>query len=418
MRTGWRRLLLCTLGGLLLLTAAAGGAGLAVFSRIRAGEAALRARYRERSGRLERVRAAVYLSATLARDYFADPAGENAPALLARLARLEAASREDLDRYGARDAAAATLRGEFIAYWRVLGLMTDMARRQPSAGVDAYFRAQLAGRRETMERIADGVGEALERERREAEAELARMYGDFGRILTAGLVLTVLLGAAVATLTARRLLRLQAEARALSAQVVAAQERERRAIARELHDEVGQALTGLLLDVGAAAALAGEGAAKARLEAAAATAERTVEEVRRIALSLRPSMLDDLGLVAALEWQAREVGARSGLAVKVEAEEAAGDLPDEHRTCIYRVAQEALQNCVRHARAKQVRVALRREGATVRLRVEDDGRGFAAGRTRGLGLLGMEERVAQLGGRLRVASEPGRGATVVAELPV
>jgi signal transduction histidine kinase len=269
-----------------------------------------------------------------------------------------------------------------------------------------------------MERIADGVGEALERERREAEAELARMYGDFGRILTAGLVLTVLLGTAVATLTARRLLRLQAEARALSAQVVAAQERERRAIARELHDEVGQALTGLLLDVGAAAALAGEGAAKARLEAAAATAERTVEEVRRIALSLRPSMLDDLGLVAALEWQAREVGARSGLAVKVEAEEAAGDLPDEHRTCIYRVAQEALQNCVRHARAKQVRVALRREGATVRLRVEDDGRGFVAGRTRGLGLLGMEERVAQLGGRLRVASEPGRGATVVAELPV
>jgi signal transduction histidine kinase len=129
-------------------------------------------------------------------------------------------------------------------------------------------------------------------------------------------------------------------------------------------------------------------------------------------------MLDDLGLVAALEWQAREVGRRSGLQVEISAEDSAGELPDAQRTCIYRIAQEALQNCARHAGARMVRVVLRRAGASVALRVQDDGAGFRPGRSRGMGILGMEERAAQLGGRLQVQSEPGRGTTVTAELPV
>jgi signal transduction histidine kinase len=129
-------------------------------------------------------------------------------------------------------------------------------------------------------------------------------------------------------------------------------------------------------------------------------------------------MLDDLGLVPALEWQAREVGRRSGLDVQVQAEDSAGELPEAHLTCIYRVAQEALQNCVRHAAAHHVRIALQRFAETVMLHVEDDGKGFLTGRARGLGLLGMEERVVQLGGRFRVQSEPGRGTTVTAELPL
>ena len=110
-------------------------------------------------------------------------------------------------------------------------------------------------------------------------------------------------------------------------------------------------------------------------------------------------MLDDLGLVAALEWQAREVGNGSGLQVEVEAPETAGELPEPQRICIFRVAQEALRNCARHASATHVRVALDRVSTHVLLKVEDDGRGFQPGRSKGLGLLGMEERVAQLGGR-------------------
>jgi signal transduction histidine kinase len=218
--------------------------------------------------------------------------------------------------------------------------------------------------------------------------------------------------------TIRRLVRLEGETRALSAQLVRAQEQERRAIARELHDEIGQALSGLLLDVGNTASMTDSTEVRLRLDSIARLAEQIVEEVRRIALSLRPSMLDDLGLVSALEWQAREVGHRTGINVQILAEESAGELPEAHRTCIYRVVQEALQNCARHAGARRVQVGLQKAAKTVSLRVEDDGRGFVVARTRGLGLLGMEERVAQLGGRFRVQSEPGRGTTVTAELPI
>src|SRR5260370_38982964 len=127
------------------------------------------------------------------------------------------------------------------------------------------------------------------------------------------------------------------------------------------------------------------------LQSIAASAEQIVEAVRRIALSLRPSMLDDLGLVPALEWQAREVGNRTGLNVEVLAEESAGELPETHRTCIYRVAQEALQNCARHSAASRVWVGLQKAANTVSLPVEDDGNGFLVRRTKGLGLLGMGE---------------------------
>ena len=121
---------------------------------------------------------------------------------------------------------------------------------------------------------------------------------------------------------------------------------------------------------------------------------------------------------AALEWQAREVGNRSGLDVEVCAEDSVGEMPDAQRTCIYRVTQEALQNCVRHAAASNVRVGLTQAEKTVTLRVQDNGKGFHTGRTRGLGLLGMEERVSRLGGRLRLRSELGRGTTLTVELPL
>jgi signal transduction histidine kinase len=197
-----------------------------------------------------------------------------------------------------------------------------------------------------------------------------------------------------------------------------AQEEERRSIARELHDEIGQAMSRIVLDAGRARNLTESPAVRLQLAAISESAERTVEAVRRIALSLRPSMLDDLGLVAALEWQAREVGNRTGLDVEVCAEDSAGEMPDLQRTCIYRVTQEALQNCVRHASASNVRVGLTQAEKSVTLRVQDNGKGFRTGRTRGLGLLGMEERVSRLGGRMRLRSEVGRGTTLTVELPL
>ena len=384
------------LGALVLLSALTGVAALAVLERVRTGEQALRARYLERGARLERIRSAIYVSGIFAESYFAAPRN----ASLGRLQALEVQSTQAALEYG-----DANLKGEVIAYWRVLNLMSDLAGSREKARLDAYFRKQIEERRTTMLGIADSTTAALEHEFHLGEADIAALYRRFQAILSAAAGRVVVLGVAVSLGTANRLGRAEGQARALSAELVRAQEQERRAIARELHDDIGQTLSGLLLEAGNAARCA-------------ALAERAIDSVRRLALSLRPSMLDDLGLVAALEWQARDIGHRTGLDVRVEAAGGAGELPDAQRTCIYRVAQEALQNCARHAEATRVRIRVERADRRVSLEVQDDGKGFVAGRTRGLGLLGMEERVAQLGGRLKVQSGQGRGTTITAELRV
>lgn len=397
-----------SLGTLLLLMSITGIAGLLAIGKIRHAEDSLRSRLLARTVALDQVKDAVYLSGTLARDYFAEPHGPEASALTHRLVQL---------RESAVNAASGELRGEVVAYWKVLDLMIDLASRRHTAPVEAYFRSQLVQRREIMLRIAAEIGSALENERHDREAELDRLYSRFRQILISELLLVVFAGSAISILTVRRLGRLEGETRALSARLVQAQEQERRSIARELHDEVGQSLSALLLDLGAAASEADE-MFRVRLHSISETTERIVEEVRRIALSLRPSMLDDLGLVPALEWQAREVGQRTGLVVEVLAEESAGLLSDAQRTCIYRVAQESLQNSVRHSGASRVRIGLRKQRSAVSLEVEDNGNGFSVSRIRGLGLLGMHERVSQLGGHLSVLSEPGHGTRVTAELPL
>jgi len=206
----------------------------------------------------------------------------------------------------------------------------------------------------------------------------------------------------------------------LSARLVDAQETERRAISRELHDEVGQSLGALLVDIGRlSTTLSGDHPeVKTQLDNLKSVAERTVQTVRNIALLLRPSMLDDLGLAAALEWQGREVSRRSEIEVSVESESVPEDLPDEYKIYIYRLVQEALNNAVRHSGARNAKVVVEQLAKSIVVRVTDDGRGFDPDRSRGMGILGMEERVKRLGGTLRVESQPGKGATVVADLPI
>jgi len=129
-------------------------------------------------------------------------------------------------------------------------------------------------------------------------------------------------------------------------------------------------------------------------------------------------MLDDLGLVAALRWQAREVTRRSGLKIKMVADQIAEDLPDSHRTCIYRVVQEALNNCAKHSQATQVGVIVHQDQAGLSVTVQDDGIGFEPSREKGMGLLGMEERVKRLGGRYSISSKPGKGTVLRLHLPL
>jgi len=140
--------------------------------------------------------------------------------------------------------------------------------------------------------------------------------------------------------------------------------------------------------------------------------------VRNMALLLRPSMLDDIGLVPALRWQAREVARRTGIRVDIATGSLPDELPDEHKTCVYRVVQEALHNCTRHADAHVCRITLRHENGELILAVQDDGKGFDRTEERGLGLLGIQERAERLHGRFEVNSVPGKGTLLTVALPL
>jgi signal transduction histidine kinase len=210
------------------------------------------------------------------------------------------------------------------------------------------------------------------------------------------------------------------ELQALSSRLVDAQESERRSISRELHDEIGQSLGALLVELSRlSASLPPERAdVKAQVDRMKGVAETSVQAVRNIALLLRPSMLDDLGLGPALEWQGREISRRSEIEVEVRAENTPDDMPPEYATTIYRLVQEALNNAVRHSGAKTAKVDVEKSAGRIRVSISDDGRGFDPARTRGLGILGMEERVKRLGGEFQLVSAAGAGTTVAADLPL
>jgi signal transduction histidine kinase len=202
--------------------------------------------------------------------------------------------------------------------------------------------------------------------------------------------------------------------------VVEAQELERARLARELHDETGQALTSILLGLKTL-----EQALTTDDERRTASSLRelvvsTLQQVRRLAVELRPAALDDFGLVPALERLVDTYRERSGIQVDVEARLGEESLPGEIETTLYRIVQEALTNVARHGEATRVSVVATRKPRSVVLVVEDDGRGFDPGAVGagGLGLTGMRERAALLGGRLTVESAPGAGTTLVVEVPV
>jgi signal transduction histidine kinase len=200
--------------------------------------------------------------------------------------------------------------------------------------------------------------------------------------------------------------------------VVEAQELERRRLARELHDQTGQELTSILLGL---KAVEEAGSVEERAEALAAVREQVVEtlhDVRRLAVELRPKALDDFGLPAALEHLRDTFSEQTGIRVELESQ-IAGRLPSDVETALYRIVQEALTNIVKHAQASSVSIVLTRNNRAVTAVIEDDGRGFVPGDgSEGQGLIGVDERLALLGGKLKIESSPGAGATIVAEVPL
>lgn len=213
----------------------------------------------------------------------------------------------------------------------------------------------------------------------------------------------------------------RASLRRLSTSVVEAREEERRRIARELHDELGQRLTALKMELSTLPGETTQTARQERVDGLLTMLDDTLASVRRISSDLRPMMLDDLGLHAAIEWLARDTARRMGIEIAVRLNENDAPVDDRVATAAFRIVQEALTNVTRHARATDVTVLLRQLDGELELVVEDNGTGYPEGamqREGSFGLLGMRERATLLGGRLEFGNSPARGARLVVRLPL
>ena len=311
-------------------------------------------------------------------------------------------------------------------------VITRPERRQPDR--QQAVQEQMMLRRAYILKVSRDVSSLNDRKLDEATQSLnasfqsvqSRLVAMVAVSLFAGLLLSMIGGMYILRLErqGRRrydaLMASQHELESLSSRLVDAQEEERRSISRELHDEVGQTLGALLVDLGQLSKLVPpeDGLVQKQIGHIKSVAETAVKSIRDMALLLRPPMLDDLGLVPALEWQGREISRRGDMEVDVQSENVSEKLPDEIKVCVYRLVQEALNNAVTHSGAKHARVAVSQQKDKISVAVADDGKGFPADRVRGMGILGMEERVKRLGGSLSIDSEPGKGTTVRAELPL
>lgn len=424
-------------GGLLALMLAAAVDSFVVLERLRTNQESIRQGFISHHSALEQIRTHIYLSGTYVRDYLLAPEPHVADAQRARLASLRNQNRGALDVYARslepdERAPFQSLRTEIDAYWRVLDSTFTWSPKQRNRLRYPFFYEELIPRRTSMLQIADRIADINEHALGRAEERLAASAERFRWSLVLTFVITLAGGIALAVLTTGYTLRLErelehrldenarsrGELQELSARLVRTQENERRALARELHDEVGQSLSAILMEAGNGESAGDEASMRRHVASIKQLAEETVNVVRDLALLLRPSMLDDFGLVPALKWHARETSKRTGLNVQVNAAESADDLPDEHKTCIYRLVQEAVTNAARHANARNVEVRVTAPGQAVNLTVRDDGAGFDTLYVRGLGLIGMEERVRRLGGHIEIQSEPGRGTLVSVELPL
>jgi signal transduction histidine kinase len=390
---------------------------------------------------LRHIESGIYLSGLFLRDFLLDPSQITAELHRRELLEIRESMEknlETLDRTASppvRD-VLRRLREENDAYWKSLDPVFDWSPQRKLAMSSFFLRRQVLPRRNAVLEMAEEIQGLTAADLRQRQEEVDARMSRYRETAERTLIVVLCLAVAVALGSTFRIWRLEGRAekqrartehaerelRLLSQKLVRAQEEERRHIARELHDEIGQMLTALKVELGNLDRLrhARTEDYRAHLEDAKQLATQTLVSVRTMASGLRPSVLDDLGLGPALQWQAREFSRRTGVPVEVALDDLPADLPESHRTCIYRVVQEALTNCARHSDAAHIDIDVRREDAVLVLRVSDNGRGLPedGGAGAGLGLRGMEERVRELGGSFRIESSAGSGTTVKASIPL
>ena len=389
---------------------------------------------------LGQLRSDLYQTAILIRDYLLEPSAEAAAnerqewdalreSIQAEVAALEQAVGTE------NQEASVGLREAILKYWDSMDPIFEWTPGEKAAQARAFLRHSVVPHRDAVLAAAERVGELSARQTLERQQQVLRtqevLKADLRRIAGVALILGLLVAVfsiirtrsleATAAVHLAEIEQIAAELRTLSQKLAKAQEAERRSLSRELHDQVGQMLTALSMELGNLEELQGAPWEKfsGHLEDAKKLNQETLRTVRNLSSGLRPSVLDELGLAPALQWQAREFSRRSGIPVDLQLDGEL-NLPDEHRTCVYRVVQEALTNAARHAKAKSIRVTLHGGPENLALTVEDDGSGFDFQRVRGrgLGLLNIEERVRELGGRVQFLSAPSRGTLMRCDIPV
>lgn len=376
---------------------------------------------------LRRLRSDVNLSGIFVRDYLLDVARERAPEYrqqIAEFRRNNMATLAELNTLIERHEQIDSLQAKLNEYWEAFEPLFDWTPSEKILRSASFLRREVVPRREAALAIAQQIEELNNTNLDAQRQEVATRYATFRNDLRWLLWQTVALGLAVAVIVVFRLRVLERRSteaehqmRELSQQLVNTQEEERKNLSRELHDHVAQVLTGLRMELGRIERTS------AAIGPAVAECKKLVDDmfrtVRNLALGLRPSMLDDFGLQAALEWQARDFMSRFAISVDLKMDGNFDALPDKHRTCIYRIVQEAMTNCVRHAQARKIEIGVMTEGDQLRVTVSDDGVGLdPAQRRKGLGLRGIDERVKELQGTMGISCTPGRGTSLVVHLPL
>jgi signal transduction histidine kinase len=311
---------------------------------------------------------------------------------------------------------SAWISAEFMIVRRTQQVV-DAALRMRAGDFSA--RVGMVGDSSEMGQLAqtfDSMAAALE----ERDAENARLIGQMQQ-LNAELESRVIKRTEQLQVSNTRLLETQADLRRLSEQLMQSTEQERARMSREIHDQLGQLLTAIKMELRSIERLIARDSdgARERIGETMGLVDETVKTVRRIAADLRPGILDDFGLSAAIEWQLQQFQERTGIAVQLEADVDEEQLSKDMATAGFRILQEALTNVARHADATKVRVRLKTDEEQFTLEVLDNGKGLRPDPGRkSLGLVGMRERARQLGGSIRVENAEGGGARVVLAAPL
>jgi signal transduction histidine kinase len=379
----------------------------------------------------------MYLGGLLVRDYLLDETETTEDLHEQQLAALRISIEERLrllePQMGSKASPAMRrLRLEVQAYWESLEPIFKWTPAQKRSLGPRFLRQRVLPRWQNVVDLANeitSINEAnLRTERERLEASQNRLQSVLRNVMAVALV-TGIMVAFVSTRQFRVLERrnnsqvnqiahTEQELRRLSRKLVQAQEDERKFIARELHDALGQMVTAQGMELSALEGVRNNPPQfHALLKDIKSLNREVLTSVRDLAMGLRPSMLDDIGLLPALQWQARQFSRRTGIPVDVECNAELGALRDSHSTCIYRTVQEALTNCAKHSEATRIAIALTADEEQVRVSISDNGRGFdVQTAATGLGLLGMQERVRELAGTFSVSSSQGKGTILTVSL--